>query len=164
MSVNIDFHYWFTVDSDTGIVLWKNKPHKSRVVIGTEAGTTFQTGYKKVMLLGKNYLLHRIAFFLYHGYIPEQIDHINGNRSDNRKCNLRQANFAQNAQNRRLTTNNKTGYKGVSKSKNRYRATISYNKKFKHLGYFDTIEEAAKVYEKACEKFHKEYASVVKWL
>ncbi|MCH6546434.1 MAG: HNH endonuclease, partial [Deltaproteobacteria bacterium] len=65
------------------------------------------------------YLVHRTVFYLSHGYLPEQIDHINGIRSDNRIDNLRGANDCTNAYNRGLQSNNTSGVKGVCWYKSR---------------------------------------------
>lgn len=86
----------------------------------------------------------------------EQVDHINGVKTDNQRDNLRLANNAQNNQNRPKQSNNTTGYRGVSFNSrlNRYRATIQN----KHLGYFDTAKEAALAYNDAAIELFGEFA------
>ena len=75
------------------------------------------------------------------------IDHINGDRKDNRIVNLRDATAKINAQNiRKAPVNSSTGYLGVTKKGSKYRAQISLNGSKKHLGYFDTAEEAHERY------------------
>lgn len=90
------------------------------------------------------------------------VDHINGNKLDNRKSNLRLCNRRQNLQNRTKQSNNKSGYKGVvyDKSRARWKAEIGYNGKRKHLGRFDTAEEAYAAYCKAAELYHGEFANL----
>jgi len=90
------------------------------------------------------------------GYV---IDHINRNGLDNRRSNLRFATVAQNAQNSRMRKN-RSGYKGVwfAKDKGRFRAAIWHNNKRIYLGYFDSPISAAKAYDKAAKRYHKEFA------
>jgi hypothetical protein len=88
------------------------------------------------------------------------IDHRNGNHLDCRLENLRVCTTAQNTQNTPLLKNNTTGFRGVcfSSKASKYKAEITHNKKRFHLGYYDTAEDAAKVYnEKAKELFGEYY-------
>ena len=82
------------------------------------------------------------------------VDHISHNTLDNRKENLRLANHAQNQWNKGLKSTNKSGYTGVSwdKSKNKWRATIQANKKWKQLGRFDNMIDAVEAYQRAAKK------------
>lgn len=82
---------------------------------GSKAGCLNGLGYVRVCVDGVDYSGHRLAWFYHHGeWPPEQVDHINGDRADNRICNLRLADNSQNNQNRPLQSNNTSGYKGVS--------------------------------------------------
>jgi len=87
------------------------------------------------------------------------IDHINHNGLDNRKANLRLATFAQNARNSRMRRN-RSGYKGVcfTNDRGKYRAVIWHNNIRIHLGYFDSPISAAKAYDHAARKYHREFA------
>lgn len=90
-----------------------------------------------------------------------QVDHINLDPADNRKCNLRICERgAQNAINRPKQKNNTSGYKGVffRKDTNRFRAAIRVNQKLIHLGHFSTAEEAALCYNEAAVKYFGEFA------
>jgi len=87
------------------------------------------------------------------------VDHQDGNHLDCRLHNLRVCTTAQNTQNEPMLKNNKTGYRGVSfhKQKNKYRAVITINGKYKHLGYFDTPKEAADCYDKVARELFGEF-------
>ena len=91
------------------------------------------------------------------------IDHINGNKLDNRKLNLRYCNYSQNNCNRPKQKNNKSGYKGVyfDKSTEKWIAQIKDNPKLAHsktLGRYNTAEKAAEAYNRAALKYHGEFA------
>lgn len=111
-----------------------------------EAFTAYDgRGYKNGAILYETHLAHRVIWAIVHGEWPEHgIDHINGQRDDNRLSNLRSATYLENQQNRGRSTNNTSGVVGVSwcKSKDRWEAKIRANGRTKWLGYFETIEEA----------------------
>ena len=89
----------------------------------------------------------------------QSVDHINGNRLDNRKNNLRICSFLENRRNKSIYKNNKSGFKGVDKSsKNRWRATIRINGEKIHLGSFIDKKEAALAYDLAAQKHFGEFA------
>lgn len=90
-----------------------------------------------------------------------QVDHINGNKLDNRRCNLRLATSSQNQQNRRVGKDNTSGFKGVSwhKKSKKWCAQITVNRKVKHIGIFDDSIEAAKAYDKAAKELHGVFAN-----
>jgi len=90
----------------------------------------------------------------------EQVDHINGDGLDNRRCNLRLATPSQNARNRKLRADSTTGYKGVYQEKKRlkWRATIRVNGKRRTLGRFNAPEDAYRAYCQAATEAFGEYA------
>lgn len=117
---------------------------------GKRAGCQQNKGYWITSIKGKQIVDHRIIWFMMTGAWPsKQIDHINGIRDDNRWCNLREVSNQQNQFNRAVRKDSSTGIKGVYPKGNKFRASIFFNWKEKHLGYFDTVEEAKAAYEKA---------------
>jgi hypothetical protein len=117
-------------------------------------------GYQEITLNKKNLYAHRVIFMMIHGRWPEQIDHIDGNRSNNLIENLREANNAQNNRNTKLRSSNTTGFKGVvyNKINKNYNASITVNYKSIHLGCFDTPEAAHEAYKKAALELHGNFA------
>ena len=103
-------------------------------------------GYWKIKIKGKSYLAHRLIWLHAFGEWPkEEIDHIDGNPSNNRLENLRIASHKQNCGNRRKNKNNTSGYSGVKYRKDceRFQAVIKMDGITRHLGYYDTPQEAA---------------------
>ena len=141
-------------DCDTGKFHWI--VNVSNVKAGSIVVTlSNDDGYIRTSIFGKRYLLHRLAWLYTHGKWPtKQIDHINGNRSDNRLENLREASNAQNCQNIIARRTNPSGFLGVSRHENKWRAAISVNGKRKNLGRFDTPEAAFDAYSKAKAELH----------
>lgn len=104
--------------------------------------------------------------YMHHFILPKkdyvEIDHVNCNGLDNRKENLRYATSQQNKRNREKGKNNTSGFKGVSfrKDRNKWRAHITIDYKYRHLGHYDTAIEAAVAYNQAALKFFGEYANL----
>lgn len=143
-------------DPNTGIFTWKKKTGH-RIKIGDKAGSDRGDGYFKIRIKYKAYKSHRLAWLYVYGYFPENcIDHINGNPSDNRICNLRLATLSQNQYNRKKNSNNKSGIKGVywNENKKKWKAVIGLNSKKIHLGYFNDFFEATCCIMSARNKLH----------
>lgn len=149
----------FKYDPNTGIIT--NRVYRgSRAVKGAIAGTIDTKGYLKIKFDGWTQSAHRIAFFYYYGYLPDQIDHINGNKNDNKIANLRSCTDAENQHNRKTTKTNTSGYKGVSfcgKMK-MWKSYVTNNKKRYHLGYFTYKQNAALASKIKRVELHKEFA------
>ncbi len=126
---------------------------------GKELTGTVRKGYIRIGVDSKIYSAHRLAFTLMGEPEPEQIDHINGIKDDNRWCNLRACTQTQNQWNTSKRQTNTTGYKNVyyRKQRNKYLAKVSTNDGLKYLGSFDTAEEANEVATKARQQHHEEF-------
>jgi hypothetical protein len=107
----------------------------------------------------KALLMHRFIIDAPQGML---VDHINGNKLDNRRSNLRICTQAQNQMNVGKHRDNSSGYKGVSLSKRvgKWRADIKANGKRRTIGYFDTAERAAFAYNEAAKKYHGEFSKI----
>jgi hypothetical protein len=143
-------------DAGTGVFLWKIRPSRA-VKAGDVAGCTEKRiGYITIGIAGRIYKAHRLAWLYTHGEWPRGlIDHINGNKADNRICNLRNVFADGNSQNvRKPNVRNKSGFMGVIWFQNKWRASMSVNGKSKWLGDYSTPEEAHQVYLEAKRKYH----------
>jgi HNH endonuclease len=131
-------------DPSSGIFTWKvARMHGHQP--GAAAGSPGRDGYCTIMIDGKAYKAHRLAWLLHTGNWPKtQIDHINRVRDDNRIENLREATKSQNQINSGMYRNNKSGYRGVRfhKVRNKWVAEIRRNGRTRHLGLFATAKEA----------------------
>ena len=148
-------------NSDTGIFTWKVNIAKN-VKVGHIAGNVKDTGYIRIKINKKMYLAHHLAFLYVFNSIPSNmIDHINGNRADNRLCNLREVTNAENQYNSKINSKNNSGYKNVSwnKARNKWIVQLKINGKQKFIGYFDDLEFADLVAQEARNKYHKEFAN-----
>lgn len=146
-------------EQDTGWFIWMEKVGKS--IPGTVAGYEHSRGYRALWIAGVQYLAHRLAVFYMTGVWPaEDVDHINGDRSDNRWRNLRTASRSVNMQNqRRARSDNTTGFLGVVPNRARFSAQIRVNGVTKCLGTFDTPEEAHASYMAAKIVMHPGHAT-----
>jgi len=117
-------------------------------------------GYVRVGLAGKNWLLHRLIYMMHYGYMPDEVDHVNGNKLDNKIENLRAATKIENQRNRTSNSNNTSGHKNVSWSKchKKWSVTLSYARKKNHIGYFEDVELADLVAQEARDKYHGRFA------
>jgi len=147
-------------DPDTGIFTW-NKKVGARALAGAEAGGTYKDGYHYVAFDRTIYRAARLAwFYVYGSPVPDYIDHINRDRTDNRIANLREATNSQNCSNSVARKQSKSGIKGVTWAPDRKKwlAKICVNYKAIKLGYFGTSEEAAAAYETAARAAFGEFA------
>jgi hypothetical protein len=150
-------------DSENGGFTWRMRPvvntYSSRFnnrYAGEKAGSLNKKGYVVIDIAGCKQLLHRIVWLHQTGSMPTlHIDHINGNKSDNRIENLREATQAQN--NCNTSKRNRFG-KGVNKQGNKYSGQIRHEGKYFYLGLFSTPEEAHAAYCAAATRLHGDFA------
>ncbi|EPG6435668.1 HNH endonuclease [Klebsiella aerogenes] len=131
-------------DAETGIFTHIKK--RSGVRFGSMAGSAMSVGYIFISVDGKRYYAHRLAYFFMEKEWPDEVDHINGIKSDNRWCNLRNASRQQNSVNAGIYSSNKSGCRGVSKtSVGTWRVEVKRNGQYHYLGCFKTKEEASRI-------------------
>lgn len=125
-------------DKKTGDLIWKNYRGREGKVAGT-----LKNGYVSVQLGRKQYLAHRLIWFINYGYFPESfIDHINRDKTDNRIENLREVTNQCNQRNSNTKTNKSSGIRGVSFDKGYWLARIKVDDKVKHVGCSKDLIEA----------------------
>ena len=144
-------------DGETGVFAYITAGPNRQV--GRVAGSKNKvSGYVEVGVLGKKFYAHQLAIFMTSGVWPAaHVDHINGDRSDNRAANLRVAHGSINHENvRKPKSQNTSGYLGVSfcQQTQRWVAQITVKRKHRTLGRFDTPAEAHAAYIKAKRRLH----------
>jgi len=146
----------------TGELRWLAGFRRGKCFIGLQAGTlSAADGYRRLKIDGRRMLVHRVIWKLVYGEDPAaDIDHINGQRDDNRLVNLRLANRRQNQQNR---SGKKGGLpKGVYQHRNgRFVAQIKAVDFPQYLGTFDTAKEAHDAYAVAALQNFGDYACLI---
>lgn len=147
-------------DEKEGVFKWR--VNRCNLKAGTVAGCMTKAGYSYIRIDKVLHTAHRLAWLYIHGELPAgQIDHINGDRSDNRIANLRTCTNSQNQQNRKQAqASSLIGVMGVSRHSDKkrpkpYQAHIKVNRVSKSLGYFATAEEAGAAYLNAKRNLHE---------
>lgn len=129
-----------------GSLYWRNDTGTATKA-GAKAGHIQKTGYVNVTVKRKKYQAHRLIYLYHFGYVPNQIDHINRVKDDNRIENLRPTDSSKNQMN---TNNRRSSGRGVYERPNgRWRAQIYKNGKAVSLGHYSTMTEAQEAYDKA---------------
>lgn len=148
-------------DHKDGHLYWKKVTHFTKqYLVGQEVGSIHATGYRHVTWMGKPHKVHRLIFLLEHGYLPKEIDHINGDRQDNRLENLREATRSENQYNKGMCRSNTSGFRGVSwhKHSKSWVVRVCTKGKSKSIGYFDDLELAGLVAQEARNLYHGKFA------
>ena len=144
---------------DTGVFTWLERPERyfKTVRTGTAWNDRYagrvagahcpqgRTVYRQIEISGAKHYAHRLACLYVHGKLPDnQIDHIDGNGSNNWITNLRDVTHAENQKNKQIFSNNTSGCTGVGwdRRESMWHAQISISGKNKHLGYFTGVENA----------------------
>jgi hypothetical protein len=152
----------YNYDPETGIFTHRKSRRGRSTKAGRVAGCSSNShGRQTVGADGKVYLAYRLAWLYVTGQWPaSDVDHINGDKSDNRFSNLRLATVSQNLANAKKPVTNTSGYKGVSWNKNakKWRSMIKRDGKVTHLGYFETPEAAHAAYMNKAREFFGEFA------
>ena len=142
-------HIFLKYDAGSGLFVWLNREVNQELYwhswnsrwAGGPALTGKSRGYCTGSIFGHRVLAYRVAWAMHYGEWPEVIDHINGDRSDNRIVNLRSVTTADNNRNVVISRINKSGFTGVNFVVGRGNWRAVYGKK--HLGYFGCITAAA---------------------
>jgi hypothetical protein len=153
------------LDYNTNTGIFTNKIARGPAQKGIESGYKTKAGYREISLKNTRYYSHRLAwFYMYKEWPENQIDHINGIKDDNRKCNLREATAKNNMANQKAHKDSTSIFTGVSwaQDRNKWRATICSNGITKKLGSFETEIEAAIAYNIAATEYHGEFAQLNK--
>ena len=152
------FRELFVYDPLTGKLLNViSRPPRGK--IGAEAGWVNSQGYYRVSVHGRDLPGHVVIWVMMTGSYPaEDIDHIDGNRSNNIWTNLRLATRRQNLMNQGKRPNNRSGFKGVTSRGNSHSVRFRANGKVIHIGSFPTAKEAAEAYDREVVKHQGDFA------
>lgn len=142
-----------------GKLYWKNAFHSS--LKNQRAGSVDKKGYRRVTINGKEYREHRLIYAMHNNAVPDQIDHIDGNKANNLIENLRPTDARQNQYNRRLSKANTSGVKNVhwSKTNQKWIVAFKINGKDHRIGAFDDLEVAKIAAVEARTRFHGTFAN-----
>lgn len=165
----------FTYDAQSGTLRWRSQRPANHfgsergmriwqtLFGGKMAGSDHGSGYLSVRVSGRLYFVHRIAFIIANGQIPDgkQIDHVNGVRDDNRQGNLRLADRSENARNAKRQETNTSGRVGVSwcSRNSKWYAYINHRGRMINLGHHHNIDDAVAARLAGEKAYHGRFAS-----
>ncbi len=147
-------------DPETGAFRWKISIPSKHIVPGTVSRALSGAGYVMLSVAGRTYRAHRVAWALVRGTEPFELDHINGDRKDNRITNLRPCNHSQNQSNIGKKTRKFDLPTGVHMNGRGYRAVIMVDYRYINIGTYVTPEAARKAYVAASRRYFGEFARV----
>lgn len=150
---------WLTLDEEKGEIFWKQSP-TPRIKVGDKVGYKGAKDYYRLKLQGQVFLFHRVVWALYTGSWPKEcLDHINGDKTDNRPVNLREASWTENRRNTSFSKGS-SRFTGVTwnKATNKWMARFRETGNYRYLGLFNTEEEAATAYNKVAAERYGEFA------
>jgi hypothetical protein len=142
-----------------GDIFWKKlSPRNYSTKVGDRVGCATSTGRLSFKFFGTNLQNHRAIFLMHHGYLPEVVDHADGNFLNNKIENLRHADKVKNGQNSKIPKSNTSGIKGVDFHSKKWRARIAVSGKSIYVGSFKTLQDAECAIEAARKKHHENFA------
>lgn len=142
-------------NQQTGEFTWiKLSRNNGKVVVGDIAGSDTGNGYIEISCFGIRVHAHRLAWYFIYRCLPEYIDHADGNKSNNRIANLREANQSQNI------ANSYPLKRGVEKHGRKYRARIWVRDERIELGSYETREEAQAAYHAGASQYFGDFARI----
>lgn len=151
----MNLHDLIKYEPDTGVLRWRRSGRGRAMRAGDVAGCLTEYGYRVVVVGGRRYRAHRLAWFMVHGVWPtHEIDHINGLRDDNRISNLRDVPHGDNIRNTAVTRRSALGVCGVRRRGDKFTARIQANGRLIHLGTFGNPTTAETAYLKAKSSLH----------
>jgi len=156
----LDYNY------ETGRLIWRPKSGSTPATrmwntryAGTQAGTSVSPhGYIALRIEGQRFWAHRVIWKMVYGEEPPvEIDHVDGNPSNNRLDNLRTATIGQNRANARRQSASVSGAKGVRRNGDRWMAMVTWDGRTHYLGTFDTVAEAKAARDAKARELHGEF-------
>jgi hypothetical protein len=130
--------------------------------VGSIAGCVHKgTGYIHIKIKAKAFKAHRLIFLYHYGYFPEFVDHIDGNKQNNRIENLREASKQENSQNQKVRWTNSSGVKGVSwhKVNKKWKVALCKNYRSYYFGTYEDKELAELVSMEATDLLHENFSA-----
>ena len=146
-----DVGEYLAYNEEEGVLTWIKSPSR-KIKVGSKAGSKYTKGYLGLGFKGRKYLLHRVIWFIYYGEQPPLVlDHMDGDRTNNRIANLREASVSDN-------TCNKTckGY-SFNRKASKWEAYVNKDRRRTRLGYFSSEAEASAAYHETAKKLHGEF-------
>lgn len=145
-------------DPATGALTWRKSP-APRAQAGRPAGSMNNRGYRKLTFLDVSHLAHRVVWAIHYGEWPTAIiDHINGDKADNRIANLRLATPSQNGMNRQKMPGSVSRFKGVYRNRGKWQVYLRRGGIQRSLGRFASEEDAGRAYDAAIKVHDGEFA------